>query len=346
MYRSLNLLLALAGLFGLLRSTAAEEVDFAKQIKPIFEVKCLQCHGPEKTKGKLRLDTKEGLAKGSENGPVIVAGKPDESTLYQLVNQPKTSDDRMPPDGDPLTKEEIAAINKWITEGAKWPDGLVLKSAVAATAPQPKDDPGFPISDAEKAAVAKLQSAGVLTLRLAQNTNLLSVNFSLRGKDIKEDELVILKDIPNLVELNLGGTNFTDANAVHLKPLTNLARLSLHNTKITDAALPNLQGMSKLQSLNLYGTAVTDQGLAALTPLKSLKRIYVWQSKVTADGGKKLAVAIPGLDVNIGYDAAPPEPKKEEPKKPEPKKEEPKKPELKKEEPKKDTEKKEAPKKP
>src|SRR4051794_32965165 len=91
--------LALAG-------RAVAEVDFAKDVKPILESTCIRCHGPDKTKGKLRLDSREGLMKGSENGQVIVPGKPAESKLYKLASAPKTSEDRMPPEGDPITKAQ------------------------------------------------------------------------------------------------------------------------------------------------------------------------------------------------------------------------------------------------
>lgn len=282
------------------------DVDFDKDIKPILENNCLRCHNPEKAKGKLRMDTRELFMKGSENGPIVVAGKPDESTLYKLINQPKESDDRMPPDGEPLKKEAIEKIREWITAGVPWPDGVTLKVAGALASTQPKDDPGFPISESEKAAVAKLHAAGVLAIRLAQNTNLLRVDFSLRGKEVKEDELVLLKEIPNLTELNLGGTNVDDTLLAHLKPLTNLTRLGLHNTKITDAGLAHLQEMGKLQSLNVYGTAVSDAGLQKLAQLKALKRLYVWQTKVTADGAKKLAEVVAGVQVERGYDEPPP----------------------------------------
>src|SRR5262245_26995783 len=117
-------LLTLLAAFGLTSSIYAD-VDFAKDVKPILESTCIRCHGPEKVKGKLRLDTREGLMKGSENGPVIVPGKPAESTLYKLINQPKTSEDRMPKEGEPLSKPQIETLQKWIVEGAKWPDGLV-----------------------------------------------------------------------------------------------------------------------------------------------------------------------------------------------------------------------------
>jgi hypothetical protein len=297
------------------------DVDFEKDVKPIFENNCLRCHNPEKAKGKLRMDTRDVFMKGSENGPIVVSGKPEESTLFKLINQPKESEDRMPPEGDPLKKDEIEKIRAWIAAGAKWPDGVTLKVAGALASKQPQDDPGLPISDAEKAAVAKLQAAGVLAIRLAQNTNWLRVDFSLRGKEVKPDELALLKDIPNLAELNLGNTNINDAILEHLRPLTNLTRLGLQNTKITDAGLANLQDMAKLQSLNVYGTSVTDAGLEKLTRLTSLKRLYVWQTKVTADGAKKLASTVAGVHVERGYDEPPPAPQPTETK-PEGKKDE------------------------
>src|SRR5262249_50074616 len=157
---------------------AVADVGFNKDIKPILEGTCLRCHNPEKAKGKLRMNTRENFMKGSENGPVIVAGKPGESPLCKLVNPPKSSEDRMPPEGGPLATAQVETIEKWIKEGTKWPDGVALKAAGSAapttpTSVAPKDDPGVPISDAEKAGVAKLQAGGVLAIRLAQNTNLL-----------------------------------------------------------------------------------------------------------------------------------------------------------------------------
>lgn len=313
MNRTLVMLLSASTVLGLAGFVRAD-VDFVKDVKPILETNCIRCHGPEKAKAKLHLDSREGFLKGSEDGKIFVAGKAAESKIYKLVNQPKSSEDRMPPEGEPLTKAQIETIKNWINEGAKWPDGLVLKAHAAGTTPTttvtPKDDPGVPITAAEKAAVVKLSGAGVLAIRLAQNTNLLRIDFSLRGKEVKDEELAALKDIPNLVEVNLGGTNVTDASLAHLKSATNLTRLGLQNTKITDAGLDNLAGLKKLNSLNVYGTAVSDKGIEKLSGLKSLKHLYVWQTKVTPDGAKKLSSEIAGLDVNRGYEAPPPMPEK------------------------------------
>jgi hypothetical protein len=295
----------------LLANRASAEVDFVKDIKPILEGTCMKCHVGDKPRGGLRMDTKENLLKGGKMVKVVlVPGKADKSPMYKFVSLPEDDENRMPPLTEkPLPKAQAEKLRDWINDGAKWPDGLVLKSTSVETAVA-MDDPGVPITEQEKAAVAKLDKAGILAIRLAQNTNLLRVDFSLRGKEVKDEELLLLKDVPNLTELNLGGTMITDASLAHLKPLKNLTRLQLHNTKVSDASLVNLAEMTKLKSLNLYGCAgITDMGLEHLKGLKELKKLYLWQTKVTEPGATKLSGAIAGLYVDRGYDAEAPKPK-------------------------------------
>src|SRR5262245_23672490 len=81
----------------------AKKVDFVKDIQPILLKSCIQCHGPEKQKGKLRLDSKADAFKSSD---VIVAGKADESDLYKRITLPAGHDDVMPNEGQPLTKAQ------------------------------------------------------------------------------------------------------------------------------------------------------------------------------------------------------------------------------------------------
>lgn len=100
----------------------AEGVSFKDTILPIVKDRCISCHGPQKSKGELRLDTLEGFQKGGENGPIFVAGKPDESSFYKLTILPKDDPDIMPGKGDPLTEEQTKAIAAWITEGANFGD--------------------------------------------------------------------------------------------------------------------------------------------------------------------------------------------------------------------------------
>ena len=103
-------------------------VDFAKQVAPILEARCVKCHGDNKQKGEYRLDKAEFIqvAGESEEKPVV-AGKPNESYLVKLIKMTDDDDDVMPPKGGTLKPEEIAIIVKWIEEGAKFPADLQLE---------------------------------------------------------------------------------------------------------------------------------------------------------------------------------------------------------------------------
>jgi hypothetical protein len=101
-------------------------VDFA-QVQSILESKCLECHNPTKIKGKLLMDTAEALLKGGDSGPALVPGKPDESSLIKRLVLPADDDDVMPPKGGPLPADQIALLKRWVAEGAKWPQGVVMR---------------------------------------------------------------------------------------------------------------------------------------------------------------------------------------------------------------------------
>src|SRR5256885_11639630 len=103
---------------------AAERINFEQQIKPILELDCVRCHGAEKPKGGLRLDTRGGALKGGDNGPALVPGKPDQSPLYTSTILPADDDKHMPPKGDPLKKDQTELLRVWIDQGAEWPEGI------------------------------------------------------------------------------------------------------------------------------------------------------------------------------------------------------------------------------
>jgi uncharacterized membrane protein len=110
-------------------------IDFVKQIQPILEAKCVSCHGAEKKKGGLRLDTEELALKGGENGPAYVPGKPEESQIIKLITS-TDDDEKMPPpnkNNKPLTPEEITILTTWVKQGAAWsgPNAKTVKVSAA-----------------------------------------------------------------------------------------------------------------------------------------------------------------------------------------------------------------------
>lgn len=306
--------------------------DFQKDVVPILQSRCVECHGADKQKGKLRLDTLELALKGGKGGPALKAGSAAESELFKRVSLPKDDDDRMPSEGDPLTAEQIAVLKEWLNDGAKWPDGVAItipKSETAAAIPVRKGPPLPPLPElpkdfkpaaAEAAAIASIAKSGVDVRPLAQNIPWREANFRLAGSNVTDAVIAPLKDVTSLVELNLGTTRVTDAGLAAIAGLGYLQNLQVPLTSVSDAGIVHLKGLSNLVTLNLYGTQVTDAGLAQLTGLKHLRAVYVWQSKVTPEGANRLKEALPGVYVNTGAELlamatatnAPPAEKKEE----------------------------------
>ncbi|MEO6741712.1 MAG: c-type cytochrome domain-containing protein, partial [Chthoniobacteraceae bacterium] len=130
-------LLLIVALIGTHPVCADDSVDFVRDIQPILREACVQCHGPEKQKGKLRLDTREALFKGGEDSKSVEPGSPEKSDLFRRIMLPEDDDDVMPPKGNVahLTPAQIEKVKRWIAAGAKWPEGVVVESG-PATAPQ------------------------------------------------------------------------------------------------------------------------------------------------------------------------------------------------------------------
>jgi mono/diheme cytochrome c family protein len=105
---------------GRVRADEEEKVDFRRQILPIFEGACVDCHGVKKASGGLRLTTGSKLMAGGISGPVLVPKKPEESYLLKRLRG-EGDEDRMPLKGEALSKEEIKVIERWIKEGAVIP---------------------------------------------------------------------------------------------------------------------------------------------------------------------------------------------------------------------------------
>jgi mono/diheme cytochrome c family protein len=105
-------------------ASSKQGVTYATDIKPIFDKSCIKCHGAEKQKGKLRLDSLEAALKGGQDGKVIEPGKSADSMLVQNVAHIGDEDDYMPPPDNkdkipPLTKDQIGLVRAWIDQGAK-----------------------------------------------------------------------------------------------------------------------------------------------------------------------------------------------------------------------------------
>ena len=288
------------------RTNAATQgpVVFANVIGPIFKANCVTCHGPDKSKGKLRLDSFAAALKGGDGGPEIVPGKPERSELMRRVWLPIDDDDHMPPDGKPQpTAEDLALLQWWIDSGAPGNQTLskldpppnisrILASRLRASEPVAKAVPPKPLQEVMPVAAKLSDELGIVITPLAENERWLQCDARVAGKRFGDRELSKLVPLDaNVRRLDLGGTSVTDAGLAALKTMSNLQRLHLERTVITDAGLRCLANLDQLQYLNLYDTRVSDSGLKDLAALPKLKQLYLWETKVTPAAAKAFAEA-------------------------------------------------------
>jgi len=106
-------------------ASTKENITYATDIKPIFDTSCVKCHGAEKPKARLRMDSLEGVLKGTNHGKILTPGEPDKSQIVKSIGHlTKDPEGWMPPPKNkagikPLTEEEISLIIGWIQQGAK-----------------------------------------------------------------------------------------------------------------------------------------------------------------------------------------------------------------------------------
>lgn len=101
----------------------------ATELPPLLASRCLECHGEKKQEGGLRLDFRSDALRGGEHGPALVAGKPADSLLLQVVEGTHREIEAMPKKGPRLTPAEIGGLRDWIAAGAPYPEAARTRSS-------------------------------------------------------------------------------------------------------------------------------------------------------------------------------------------------------------------------
>ncbi|WP_439624552.1 PSD1 and planctomycete cytochrome C domain-containing protein [Gemmata sp.] len=207
--RSLRLLPVVAVVAWSLPTTRAAEptpeavAHFEKEVRPLLVEKCQRCHGAKKQEAGLRLDSRAAVLKGGENGPAVVPGKADKGTLLPAIRH--TGDVKMPQSGK-LPDARIAAVAKWVTDGAAWPEEKATAARPAGTteadrnhwAFRPVADPpppavrdaAWPLTDVDRFILARLEAAGIKPAAAADKRTLLRrATFDLTGLPPTPEEI-------------------------------------------------------------------------------------------------------------------------------------------------------------
>lgn len=282
---------------------------FNDLVQPILETKCVTCHNSNKVKGGLRLDNKEGLLKGGENGKILTEGALNKSELIKLVHLPVTEEKHMPPKGKTqLLYEEITLLEWWVENGADFDVKVadleedekianILASIEASLKKESNPVYSLKVEEADQEVIRKIKDNGIYVKKLSSEIPFLEARLEQVPEAIKS-ALGGISD--QLTWLNLARSNCTNNDLADLASFPNITKLQLQQTNVDDAALAYISKLPFLEYLNLYGTNVTDEGIVQLSQLKHLKSLYLWNTKVTSAGIATLKKSLEKLSVDQG----------------------------------------------
>ncbi|MEZ6038427.1 MAG: c-type cytochrome domain-containing protein [Planctomycetota bacterium] len=307
------------------------KVNFEKQVWPILEKSCIECHRETYTddngrtvrpKGKVMLDTAANITR-SKGGKLFVAHQPDDSMVVETISLPADDEDRMPPQkkGPPLSKEQVDTIRKWIDEGAdfgKWTgekadSAAKPKQPTPKTGSQPKVTPkkgpsplvtlakGLKPVDAK--VLAEFADGPFQVQSVGDDNPLLKVTCCGNTDEVDDRTLARLRPIQeHIYELDLARSQVGDAGCALLAKMPRLVDLDLRQTKVGNQGIKELAVLKELRSLNLFGTEVGDYAMLALEPMQHLEQLYVWQTEVSAKAVVRLRELHPGLRIVFNAD--------------------------------------------
>ena len=146
------------------------QVNFGRDVWPIFQERCIGCHGSEQQEGQLRLDARAAFKRGGVSGPLTRGGQGHHSLLQQRITTSEVAE-RMPLDEDPLEPAEIQVIGQWLSQGAVWPEDIGSQvevaephwSYIAPTLPElpPVVHRSWPHNPIDRFVLARLEKAGI-----------------------------------------------------------------------------------------------------------------------------------------------------------------------------------------
>ncbi|HKV76931.1 MAG TPA: c-type cytochrome domain-containing protein [Candidatus Sulfotelmatobacter sp.] len=274
-------------------SKADPNTFYGARVEPIFAARCVSCHGPDKHKANLRLDTFKGVMRGGKDGPVVQAGNTQGSDLLRRVTLPANHDDFMPKGGKKaLSSGEVKLIELWIAAGASEtlakdaiknaPAGSATPAAAEVTFQEIDPAAVTSVRAGVATAVAQLQKRfpNVLDYESRGSADL-RLNASIIGTRFGDNDLAEFVAVADHITVaDFSRTGITDRSMNTIAGMKRLRVLRLTNTGITDATLLRLGGLDQLESLNLFGTSVTPAALPAISRLPKLAHMYAGQTSI------------------------------------------------------------------
>lgn len=228
-------------------------------IQAIFTQNCISCHGQNRQKGGLRLDSYHRVMSGARGTRIVLPGQAARSVLIQRIALPVGKSHRMPPRGHrPLSAGEIAILNWWVQAGA--PNRVLLMKAHCP--PDIMADIRKLFSQTQSTTPRPRNQIAELISKISQHTGM---------------QITFLNPKSAMLRCSAAtDARFSDHDLAALEPIVlNIESLNLDGTAVSDNGIGIINRMVNLQSLHLKGTRMDAQSVLALNHLSHLRYLSI-----------------------------------------------------------------------
>jgi len=278
---------------------------YEKAIAPILAQKCVSCHGPDKVKGQLQLQSPELIIKGGKNGSILNGIQNEEAQIIYRIHLPNADEKHMPPDGKlQLTLEELTLLNKWVKAGGNFTkkiSELAKTDSLAILAMAYKAPSKGSGDNKNNAPDLKPYNSSYCTVNYLYNgSEEIEVNF-FQGSFYKIEQLKNLEKIKDkIVSLNMQGMPITKEDLSIIVQFTKLKKLNLNYTTLTLNDLAPLKTITSLKNLSICGMEVNENTLTKFLEKAPFTEINIWTNHSSKKEFQQLSASNKKVKIIIG----------------------------------------------
>lgn len=278
---------------------------YEKAVATILEQKCVGCHGTDKIKGSLQLNSIENILKGGKGGSILVGINGKEASLIERIHMPLGNEKHMPPDGKlQLTPSEISILNQWVKAGGNFKTKM---NQLAKT-----DSLYLLANNYVPLAAEKKNQVGSFPDLSSYNSNYCSVNYLYHGSDQVEVTFfqgsfynhALLKKLEKLkgqiIHLNMQGMPLKNEDIELISQFSNLKKLNLNYTKLNLKAIEAIKKMESLSALSICGMEINETTLSNFLSGARFSQINVWANNINIKQLQNVIAKYPKTKIIVG----------------------------------------------
>ena len=271
------------------------EIDSVKVyddlIQPIFNQKCVSCHNKEISRGNLNMDSYSNLLKGGSSGIPLNKSDPRKSLLIRRITMPTSELKYMPPDGEPVSFDEIKTLIWWINNLDKSNENLVslkveddikesLEMLYSLNFTEKQWFEKISIDKIDESLVQNIDKSVFQIKFISDEKKFLSVKYL--QKNVSASDIEKLEKISKYIAyFTAKSSNISNELIKRISNFENLVKLEIQDNSIDDESIKILQSLKNLEILNIHNTKITSKSIEILKTFKNLKRAYVWGTSIS-----------------------------------------------------------------